>query len=49
MILSYTKKTTKEDELDCGVADIILAEIRHCVYNSLAEKDMCLPFLYPKR
>ncbi|MGI6425077.1 MAG: sigma 54-interacting transcriptional regulator [Tepidanaerobacteraceae bacterium] len=49
MILSYTKKTTKEDELDCGACGYNSCRDKaFAVYNGLAEKDMCLPFLLSK-
>ncbi|MGI5859859.1 MAG: sigma 54-interacting transcriptional regulator [Tepidanaerobacteraceae bacterium] len=48
-ILSYTNKFTKEDELNCGACGYSSCrEKALAVYNDIAEKDMCLPFLLTK-
>ena len=48
-ILSYTNKYTKEDELNCGACGYSSCrEKALAVYNDIAEKDMCLPFLLTK-
>ncbi|HHY71594.1 MAG TPA: PAS domain-containing protein, partial [Thermoanaerobacterales bacterium] len=48
-ILSYTNKFTREDELNCGACGYSSCrEKALAVYNDIAEKDMCLPFLLTK-
>lgn len=48
-ILSYTNKTTKEDELNCGACGYNSCRDKaFAVYNDIAERDMCLPFLLSK-
>lgn len=48
-ILSYTNKYSKEDELNCGACGYSTCrEKALAVYNDIAEKDMCLPFLLTK-
>lgn len=48
-ILSCTNKFTKKDELNCGACGYSSCrEKALAVYNGIAEKDMCLPFLLAK-
>ncbi len=48
-ILSYTNKFAKEDELNCGACGYSTCrEKALAVYNGIAERDMCLPFLLSK-